>query len=118
MITESQLQRLVEQKMSDEFHVDTDGQLQSGDVEMMEPYEMAEKVADFLINGDAPLLHPDYYQNNDLYMSFVDALHDVLSQKMNNGEVESTEPQNPLAVTQPQLNESIIEMKKVFDKFK
>lgn len=117
-VTQKQLNTLMEQSISNDFHVDNNGELQSGEVTVPEPYEMAEKVADFLINGDTPLLHPDYYQNDDMYRSFVDALHDVLTQRMDSGENSEREETNPFDMSQAQMNESIEILKKEFLRFK
>lgn len=116
-ITQTQLNVLMEQNISNEFHVDQQGDLQQGEMSTPEPYEMAEKVADFLINSEGPILHPEYMENDELYRDFVDALHDVLTKRMETGENHEREQSNPLDVTQAQFNESVEDFKKEFKRF-
>lgn len=89
------------------FHLDKQGKYQPGDGPAPEPYKMAEKVAKNLN------LHPDYFKYEELFESFIYALHEVLLDKLESGEFSVKKKQK----NNISLNENIEKVKKNFKRF-
>jgi len=119
-IKESQLKKLMEQNISNDFHMDKTGEMQQGEINTSDPYELAERIV-----GDMDI-PSEYTEDNERFLRLIDAIHEVMSHKIETGEsTQFGDQKNSLEFSDTQLNEkedetineSVNELKNTFKRF-